>query len=214
MAGRRQTFLLRAKSWQVTCSGTVTLLASAWRSVPRSVALRARRPRAMSVDDRLQRSETAVPLDDVIAEAQRAFSICNACRYCEGYCAVFPALERRLSFTQGDAHYLANLCHNCGACLYACQYAPPHEFQLNLVRVLAQVRNETYNTCAWPRLLASAFARNGVFVSWVTALSIVLTLMFAAWFANPAPFMMAFSDAEQSFYAIVPHSIMAGVFGA
>ena len=27
---------------------------------------------------------------------------------------------------------LANLCHNCGACLHACQYAPPHEFAVNV----------------------------------------------------------------------------------
>ena len=79
-------------------------------------------------------------LQALVEEAQRVLSICNACRYCEGYCAVFPALERRLAFDEGDVHYLANLCHNCGACLYACQYAPPHEFQLNFPKVLAQVR--------------------------------------------------------------------------
>ena len=84
-----------------------------------------------------------VPLENLVAEAQRVLAICNACRYCEGYCAVFPALERRLTFDEGDVHYLANLCHNCGACLYACQYAPPHEFELNFPRVLAQVRKET-----------------------------------------------------------------------
>jgi hypothetical protein len=26
----------------------------------------------------------------LVAEGQRMASICNACRYCEGYCAVFP----------------------------------------------------------------------------------------------------------------------------
>ena len=25
----------------------------------------------------------------------RVMQICNACRYCEGFCAVFPAMERR-----------------------------------------------------------------------------------------------------------------------
>ncbi|MBX3715738.1 MAG: tricarballylate utilization protein TcuB, partial [Burkholderiales bacterium] len=64
-------------------------------------------------------------LPQLIEEAQRVLAICNACRYCEGYCATFPALQRRLSFTEGDIRYLGNLCHNCGACLYACQYAPP-----------------------------------------------------------------------------------------
>ena len=28
--------------------------------------------------------------------------ICNACRYCEGYCAVFPAIERRIDFARDD----------------------------------------------------------------------------------------------------------------
>ena len=67
-------------------------------------------------------------------EAARALQICNACRYCEGFCAVFPAMTRRLEFAEADVHYLANLCHNCGACLHACQYAPPHEFAVNVPR--------------------------------------------------------------------------------
>ena len=61
-----------------------------------------------------------------------------------------PLLRRLLRGVPGDGAparvpnadimYLANLCHNCGACLYACQYAPPHEFAVNVPRVLAQVR--------------------------------------------------------------------------
>ena len=38
---------------------------------------------------------------DLVQEGQRMASICNACRYCEGYCAVFPALERRLVLQRG-----------------------------------------------------------------------------------------------------------------
>ena len=30
------------------------------------------------------------------AEVARQLQICNACRYCEGFCAVFPAMTRRL----------------------------------------------------------------------------------------------------------------------
>ena len=150
----------------------------------------------------------------LIAEAQRVLSICNACRYCEGYCAVFPALERRLAFDEHDVHYLANLCHNCGACLYACQYAPPHEFQLNFPRVLAQVRKETYRKYAWPRFLASAFDRNGVVVAVVAMLSLAFFFVLTAWFADPARFFAAHADEQGSFYAVLPHGVMAGVFGA
>ena len=73
-----------------------------------------------------------VQLSDNEAEVKRALQICNACRYCETFCAVFPAMTKRLEFTQADIHYMANLCHNCGACLHACQYAPPHEFAVNI----------------------------------------------------------------------------------
>ena len=89
-------------------------------------------------------------IDELIKDAQHSMGICNSCRYCEGFCAVFPAMEKRLDFTEGDIHYLANLCHNCSECYYACQYAPPHEFAVNIPQQLAQVRNATYQTYAWP----------------------------------------------------------------
>ena len=168
----------------------------------------------MSVGEGRDDLDQPLPLMDLIAEAQRVLAICNACRYCEGYCAVFPALERRLSFAEHDVHYLANLCHNCGACLYACQYAPPHEFHLNLPGVLAKVRNRSYRQYAWPTFLAAAFERNGATLAAVMALSIVVLLAFTAWFASPARFVAAFSDAQGSFYALLPHGVMSAVFGA
>ena len=153
-------------------------------------------------------------LEALVEEAQRVLAICNACRYCEGYCAVFPALERRLSFDEHDVHYLANLCHNCGACLYACQYAPPHEFQLNFPRVLAQVRKETYKKYAWPGFLAVAFERNAVAVSLATAASLAAAFLFTALMVDPARLFSAWSDTQGSFYAVIPHQAMVGVFGA
>jgi citrate/tricarballylate utilization protein len=155
-----------------------------------------------------------VPLHDLVAEAQRVLAICNACRYCEGYCAVFPALERRLSFDEGDVHYLANLCHNCGSCLYACQYAPPHEFQLDFPRILAQVRGETYRKYAWPAAFGVLFRRNGTAVAFAIAASLVLAFAFLAAFAGPERFFSPFTDAQGSFYALLPHGPMAAIFGA
>ena len=149
----------------------------------------------------------------LVEEAQRVLAICNACRYCEGYCAVFPALERRLSFDEGDVHYLANLCHNCGSCLYACQYAPPHEFQLNFPRVLAQVRKETYRKYAWPAFLGAAFDRNGLAAAVATVVAIALLLALTAWSADPTRLFTAYSDAQGSFYAVMRHGVMVTVFG-
>ena len=64
-------------------------------------------------------------------------TVCNSCRYCEGFCAVFPAMEMRRAFSDGDLNYLANLCHGCGACYTDCQFSPPHEFNVNVPRTLA-----------------------------------------------------------------------------
>ena len=86
------------------------------------------------------------------AEVARQLQICNACRYCEGFCAVFPAMTRRLEFPKADVHFLANLCHNCGACLHACQYAPPHEFAVNIPQAMATVRSRGRSARAGPAL--------------------------------------------------------------
>jgi citrate/tricarballylate utilization protein len=153
----------------------------------------------------------APQLAGLIEEAQRVLAICNACRYCEGYCAVFPALERRLAFDEADVHYLANLCHNCGSCLYACQYAPPHEFQLNFPRVLAQVRKVTYRKYAWPAFLGAAFERNALIAAIATVAGIAL--LFALMAGDSSRLFAAYSDAQGAFYALMPHGVMAGLFG-
>ncbi len=154
----------------------------------------------------------AIPLE-LIDEGRRMASICNACRYCEGYCAVFPALERRLSFAEGDLAYFANLCHNCGSCYYACQYAPPHEFQLNFPKMLAQIRGETYRRYAWPGALARAFERNGLVVSLITAASLALFLLAMTFAIDRSVLFAAHADREGSFYAVIPHAVMAYAFG-
>src|SRR6476620_12671057 len=100
--------------------------------------------------------------------------ICNACRYCEGYCAVFPAMERRLAFNEADINYLANLCHNCSECYYACQYAPPHEFAVNVPQVFAEIRARSYKKYAWP-----AYVNVGVWFAVATGIA-AITLMAGA----------------------------------
>ena len=142
------------------------------------------------------------------AEVARVLQICNACRYCEGFCAVFPAMTRRLEFGKNDVNFLANLCHNCGACLHACQYAPPHEFQVNVPQSMAKVRVETYAEYAWPRGLGALYRRNGVTLSVALALSLALFLILGA-VRNG----MAWSPAVPgSFYAIFPHNLMVVMF--
>ena len=149
----------------------------------------------------------------LVEEGQRMASICNACRYCEGFCAVFPALERRLSFAEGDLAYLANLCHDCGSCYYACQYAPPHEFQVNFPKMLADIRMETYRKYAWPGPLAGLFERNGVTVAFVGAASLALLLCAMFWLIGSAVLLSAHADSAGAFYAVISHRTMAWTFG-
>ena len=143
-------------------------------------------------------------------EASRILHICNACRYCEGFCAVFPAMTRRLEFAAADVHYLANLCHNCGACLHACQYAPPHEFGVNVPRTMARVRVQTYARAAWPRAFGALYARNGIMVAWALASGISLFLVLALALRGS----LATSSGEGDFYRVFSHGLMAGVFSA
>ena len=98
---------------------------------------------------------------DLLQEARRQAEICNACRYCEGYCSVFPALHRERAFADGDITQLANLCHNCRGCYYACQYTAPHEFDLNLPKALAEVRRDSWESFAWPQPVARKFHTHG-----------------------------------------------------
>jgi citrate/tricarballylate utilization protein len=148
---------------------------------------------------------------ELALEGERLFTICNACRYCEGYCAVFPAMERRLSFAQEDLDYLANLCHNCGECYYACQYAPPHEFAVNLPRTLATVRAESYQAFAWPQALAAGFARNGLTVATVIALVLAAALALASVMLGAEMFVVR---GDGDFYRLIPHPVMVVLFGS
>jgi len=143
------------------------------------------------------------------SEANRMLQICNACRYCEGFCAVFPAMTRRIEFTPSVVNYLANLCHNCGACLHACQYAPPHEFGVNIPRVMAQVRKETYITYSWPKSFGALYKSNGVSVSIAVSLSITFFLLLSA-LLNDSLFL---GPLEGNFYAVFSHNTMAVMFG-
>ncbi|NKX44518.1 tricarballylate utilization 4Fe-4S protein TcuB [Roseicyclus persicicus] len=136
-------------------------------------------------------------------EARRQVEICNACRYCEGYCAVFPAAFAEREFADADITQLASLCHNCRGCYYACQYTDPHEFALNLPAALAEVRVESWARFAWPGPFARLFQTNGVALA--AALVVGTALIFAAIRALG-------TGAGDGFYAYLSHSAMVAIF--
>lgn len=139
--------------------------------------------------------------------------VCNSCRYCEGLCAAFPAMEMRRIFRDGYLNYLANLCHNCGACYVDCQFLPPHKFEVNVPRALARVRtNPNQGLC-----LAAGFVRpvrqkragdrpdrrreRGAVRSSFVALR------------DPAV-LFGTHDGPGAFYKLMPHNAMVALFGA
>jgi citrate/tricarballylate utilization protein len=136
-------------------------------------------------------------------KAEHEMVVCNACRYCEAYCPVFQAMEQRVRFTSGDLTYLANLCHNCGECLYACQYAPPHEFGIDVPKTFSKLRVDSYESMAWPSFAAIAFRK-----PWqCTALAVGFGILL---FAGRA---FARRPTNADFYSVVPHDAMVLIFG-
>jgi citrate/tricarballylate utilization protein len=106
-------------------------------------------------------------------------------------------MERRVEFSEGDLNYLANLCHNCSECFYACQYAPPHEFAVNLPKTLAEIRLASYSKYCWPGVIRSG---------WIaTAMAVVLSAIALA---------LTPRSSGGDFYAAIPHGVMVAIFGA
>ncbi len=166
----------------------------------------------MSTTERAAIGGAVAPLDTrgpaagsgagAFAEAARQLTVCNACRYCEGYCAVYPALELRRALSRGDVTYLANLCHDCRACYYACMYAPPHEFGINIPQALAEVRHAGYQRHARPRAGAGLFAAMPEALAAGAVAAVVVGL--ALWLVGPARMLTAQRGAG-AFYRIVPY---------
>jgi citrate/tricarballylate utilization protein len=147
---------------------------------------------------------------DLLEEGQHLMAVCNACRYCEGYCAVWKSMETRTIFEEKDLNYLSNLCHNCSECYYSCQYSPPHVFNINPPKTLAKLRVYSYELYAWPRPLAKAFHKNGLLVSLLTAI-ILIGFMGVASVAMGGRLFQPVNDGN--FYKIIPHAVMAVTFG-
>lgn len=136
-------------------------------------------------------------------EARRQVEICNACRYCEGFCSVFPAVHRLRFHRDADLVQLASLCHNCRGCYYACQYTAPHEFDLNLPKALAEVRQESWQQDTVPAGPGGLFHRNALAIAAAVLISIVLlSLLVTRTAAVPAG----------SFYSLISHNILLAVF--
>ncbi len=151
--------------------------------------------------------------NSAIRDTSRVMTICNACRYCEGFCPVFPAMTQFRTFDAPAADYLANLCHNCMACYHACQYKPPHEFDVNLPGTLADTRADSYQAYAWPGSLAGLFHKNGLVVSLSVALALAAVISLTVLLVD-AEVLWQTQTGAGAFYRIIPHALMVLVAGS
>jgi citrate/tricarballylate utilization protein len=119
-------------------------------------------------------------------------------------------MTRRLAFSPADAHFLANLCHNCGACLHACQYAPPHEFAVNVPQAMARVRGQTYADYAWPPALGRLYQRNGLTLAVALVLGLALFLLLAV--LRQGGLDALAKPPAGGFYSVFPHNLMVALF--
>jgi citrate/tricarballylate utilization protein len=152
-----------------------------------------------------------MPDADIFRRGEQVMTVCNACRYCEQYCPVFPAMEERLTFGKADMAYLANLCHNCGECLYACQYAPPHEFGINVPRTLAEIRAHSFEVYCWPSFLSSAFRHHNLMTGVILAAGLIAVMAGAVLIVNEGLFPRPVGPGD--FYGVLPHDVMVALFG-
>lgn len=166
----------------------------------------------MSKLDALLR-EAEVTESDAYQDARRQMAVCNACRYCEGYCAVFPAMAARREFATADLTHLANLCHGCKGCYHACQYAPPHAFAINIPATFATIRQESYAQYAWPPAMGRAFEKNGTVVVAVATLFVTLALLLAVALVDPSRLWTA-QTGTGAFFRIIPLWLINTLAGA
>jgi citrate/tricarballylate utilization protein len=113
-------------------------------------------------------------------------------------------MELRRTFSEQDLKFLANVCHNCRGCYYACQYAPPHEYSVNVPKALGELRLETYREWSWPASLAGLFSRNGLTVTVITAMSVLLVLVLTL-AGKGSSVLFGIHMGENAFYRIIPY---------
>lgn len=132
-------------------------------------------------------------LDELsMAEARRILTICMVCNYCSGFCEMFRAAARRPELDDSDITFLAHLCHDCGNCLEACQYAPPHVFDIDPPKILAEVRQQF-----WPEIR-----------SWLSLLFVPLAPLITLALV-PADVLFARHVGQGAFYAVLPWSLLS-----
>ena len=102
----------------------------------------------------------------------------------QGLCAVF-LMEMRRTFTSGDLNCLANLCYNCSACYYDCQFSRRTSSTSMSSRAGGGAVG-IYQAYAWPRAFAGHSSATGLTISIVTALCVAAFILGFMAFQDPS----------------------------
>lgn len=150
--------------------------------------------------------------ESLATEGKRQMQICNACRYCEGYCAVWRAIEWRQNYTEKDLAYFSNLCHDCRDCVFACPFTTPHEFGVNPPKLFAGLREETYREYAWPGGFKKLVGRGsrGFWIAAVVAMILIVVLVAAI---NGPTVLVQRHVGTGAFYKVISELVLEIVFG-
>jgi citrate/tricarballylate utilization protein len=146
---------------------------------------------------------------DLTQELGRQLAVCNACRYCEGFCAVFGAAELHGAIGSGEVAYLANLCHDCRMCFDACMFTAPHEYALNIPAAMTEARADTYAAYGKPAAFAALFRRPAR-AAWIAVgAAVILIAAAVALYAGPEALRPQLGPG--AFYRLVPYAAIVGV---
>ena len=167
----------------------------------------------MSLDERMTNAKRPMSLDELVTDGKRQMQVCNACRYCEGYCAVWRAIEWRREFSDKDMAYLANLCHDCRECVFACPFTTPHEFGINPPKLFSGLREELYRRYAWPSGLAKALAGNKS-TFWVVSVISFILLLAVVMGTNGTAGLLNHHTGTGAFYKVLSEMFLEITFGA
>src|SRR5258708_38824987 len=82
----------------------------------------------------------------------------------------------------------------------------PHEFAINIPKILAEARIETYQRWSWPGFLARAFKDRGITV--VFAAAVAALVMALSFVLIPAGDLFGIHLRPGAFYDVVPYLAM------
>ncbi|HLH25657.1 MAG TPA: anaerobic glycerol-3-phosphate dehydrogenase subunit C [Chloroflexota bacterium] len=82
-------------------------------------------------------------------EQRRQFEVCHGCRLCYNLCPAFPQLFTYIDdevdgeterLTHAQMRHVDDLCYECKLCFIICPYTPPHEFAVDIPRLVLRAK--------------------------------------------------------------------------